>query len=145
MRPVQTAEHPGTAEHLPAFLDFIDNACRGAGVDEDASMALRLAVEEVCLNLIRYGYADASPGPIALEFRVEDDAIRLTVRDRAPPFDPRDAPAPDLTSDVLTRPLGGLGLHLVRCLMDEISYCSDTERGNRLTLLKRSAISGKDD
>lgn len=140
MRVAQTVEHPGTTEHLPEFLSFIQEACDQSGADEDATFALRLAVEEVCLNLINYGYAGMPPGPIAIDFAADPDGITVTVRDRARSFDPRDAPAPDLGSDWKSRPVGGLGWHLVKHLMDEIRYCSDPVAGNQLTLVKRSAV-----
>lgn len=139
MQVAQAIELPATTAHLPEFLEFIQEACRQAGADEDTSFALRLAVEEVCSNLIRHGYAGMPPGPIAIDFAAERDRITVTVRDRAMPFDPREAPPPDLTSDWKQRPAGGLGWHLVKQLIDEIGYCSDPSTGNRLTLVKKVA------
>jgi len=143
MQVAQAIERPGTTEHLPEFLDFILDSCRRAGTDEQMSSALRLAVEEVCMDLIRYGYAGMPAGPIAIEFAADPDRITLTVRDRARPFDPRDMPPPDLNPDWRRRPRGGLGWHLVKQLIDEIGYCSDPSAGNRLTLIKRFAVPEK--
>jgi serine/threonine-protein kinase RsbW len=138
MQIAQAIERPGTTEHLAAFLDFIQDSCRRAGTDEQVSSALRLAVEEVCMDLIHHGYAGMPPGPITIEFVADPDRITLTICDRARPFDPRDLTPPDLTLDWRRRSVGGLGWHLVKQMIDEIAYCSDPSTGNRLTLVKHN-------
>lgn len=144
MDAVQSLQRTGTREHLPEFMDFIERACNDAHASEDAAYALRLAVEEVCLNLMHYGYAGMRPGPIGIDFAVDGDVITLTVRDQARPFHPDEAPEPDLAADAANRPIGGLGWYLVKRLVDEISYCTDARSGNRLTLVKRAAIRRKE-
>lgn len=131
-------EHLARIENLPHFMSFIDEACRDAGADQDTSYALRLAVEEVCINLIQHGYKDMPPGPIRVSFRRQGDHITVTIHDRARPFDPSRAPEPDLASDAESRPIGGLGWYLVKRSVDRIHYESDPARGNLLTLIRRS-------
>lgn len=130
-------EHIASLENLPRFMAFIDAACQRAGADEDTAYALRLAVEEVCINLIHYGYKDMTPGPIRVSFQQRGDRITVTIRDRARPFDPADAPEPDVTSDAESRPIGGLGWYLVKRTVDRFEYRADPARGNVLTLTKR--------
>jgi anti-sigma regulatory factor (Ser/Thr protein kinase) len=130
-------EHPARLENLGLFLGFIDQACAEEHIDSEASFALRLAVEEVCMNLIRHGYAGVEPGPIGLDFEVDANLARLTVSDRAKPFDPSQAPAPNLHDDAMHRPIGGLGWHLIKQLMDHVAYSSDAQRGNELILEKK--------
>jgi anti-sigma regulatory factor (Ser/Thr protein kinase) len=144
MRVARSIERAATIADLPDVLEFVRDACARAEASEEASYAIELAVEEVCMNLIQHGYAGVEPGPITIEFAVDPDAVTLTVRDRARAFDPKDAPEPDLISDWRSRPVGGLGWHLVRRFVDEISYCSDPQKGNTLTLVKRSAIRRED-
>lgn len=129
--------HPGTLENLPRFLGFIDDVCARIDADDGTKYALRLAVEEVCTNLIVYGYKNRPAGPIEVVAYDDCDRVTLVIQDRAPPFDPKNAPAPDLTSDVEHRRAGGLGWHLVKKLVDEIRYVPDTPSGNVLTLVKR--------
>jgi serine/threonine-protein kinase RsbW len=131
--------HPGTLENLPRFLGFIDDLCGRIDADEGTKYALRLAVEEVCTNLIVYGYKNGPAGPIEVVAVDECDRVTLVIQDRAPPFDPKSAPAPDLTSDVEHRKVGGLGWHLVKKLIEEIRYVPGTPSGNVLTLVKRKA------
>lgn len=134
--------HAATHENLPRFLEFIDDLCARILADEAMRFALRLAVEEVCTNLIDYGYRGRPPGPIEVIAHDGGDRVTLEIRDRSPPFDPDSAPPPDLTSDVEHRAIGGLGWHLVKNMVDEIRYAADTPAGNVLTVVKRKAQQG---
>ena len=139
---VSAITRAGTRDNLPDFLAFIEEVCARIVADDDTKYALRLAVEEVCMNLIDYGYAGREAGPIGIAAHDERDRVTLVFQDRSPPFDPRDAPAPDLASDVEHRQIGGLGWHLVKQLMDEVAYVAGTASGNVLTLVKRKAPKG---
>jgi anti-sigma regulatory factor (Ser/Thr protein kinase) len=134
-------EHVASLENLPRFMSFIDDACTRVGADADTAYALRLAIEEVCINLIHYGYKGMAPGPIRVSFRQRGDRITVKIHDHARPFDPAMAPQPDLTSDAEARPIGGLGWYLVKQSVDELDYQSDPARGNVLTLTKHNAQS----
>ena len=137
MSAARSIVHEGTHENLPRFLGFIDEVCADIEADADTSYALRLAVEEVCLNLIDYGYRGRPPGPIEVIAQDHDDRVTLEIRDRSPPFDPTFAPAPDLTSDAEHRMPGGLGWYLVKRMFDEVRYVADTDSGNVLTVVMR--------
>lgn len=124
-------------ENLPTLIDFVEQACRRCGADDVATFALRLAVEEVCMNLVLHGYRNATAGPITLGFVCEGGEMTVTVRDRGAPFSPDDALPPDLTPDWQQRRPGGLGWHLIRSMMDRLHYEADAEHGNCLTLVKK--------
>jgi anti-sigma regulatory factor (Ser/Thr protein kinase) len=128
--------HASRMDDLGALTDFLDQACRKAGADDDMLFAVRLAVEEAFTNIVEHGYAERS-GPV--EVRVDADArgLTITLLDEAPPFDPADAPAPDLDSLLEDREPGGLGWHLVRQLMDEVKREPRAPHGNVLTLVKK--------
>jgi serine/threonine-protein kinase RsbW len=123
-------------ENLPAVMSFVVDVCRVSKADEETVNALKLAVEEVFINIVRHGYPDV-PGPVALKIAPEPDGWSVTVRDRGVPFDPATAPAPDLESDWRDRRLGGLGWHLVRELVDEVRHRPGEDGGNVVTLIKR--------
>ncbi len=123
-------------ENLAKLLKFIEDACRQVDADQSISFDVKLAVEEACVNLIRHGYANMQPGPIRLTFQVEGQRIVINIGDDAPPFDPEQAPPPDLDPDWQKPKTAGLGWHLIRQVMDEIIYKSDPEKGNVLTLIK---------
>jgi serine/threonine-protein kinase RsbW len=129
---------PAELASLPALLGFTDEACAKAGAGESETFAVRLAVEEVVTNIATHGYAGGPPGPVTLSVSSRPPLLVFTIVDRARPFDPEDAPPPDLTSAWDERRIGGLGWHLVRQMVDEVRYESAAGE-NRLTLVKRLA------
>ena len=122
---------------LSRLHDFIEAECREVGADEDVAYALRLAMEEVCTNIITHGYTDQRPGPITLTFHAEHGQIAMTIVDRARPFLPDDAPPPDLSADWDDRKVGGLGWFLTRKMTDEVRHEPNPGGGNRVTLIKK--------
>jgi anti-sigma regulatory factor (Ser/Thr protein kinase) len=123
-------------ENLPQLLALVDGVCREHRVAPDAAYDVRLAVDEICSNLIVHGYRDLPPGPISLAVMPLPDRLVIHIADRGRAFNPANAPVPDLSAPVDTRPLGGLGCHLVRSVMDAIDYESDANGENRLTLTR---------
>ena len=101
-----------------------------------ATMFRHPSPEEVCTNIITHGYGGGAAEPVSLAASRRRDALVVTVEDRAPLFDPADAPEPDLAADWSARPIGGVGWHLVRKLMDEVHHEPAGEGGNRVTLVK---------
>jgi anti-sigma regulatory factor (Ser/Thr protein kinase) len=124
-------------ENLRSLREFAVNACLSCGGDQDTCDVLELAVDEACTNVVLHGYADREPGPIVLTFRCEGGDAVVIIADHGQPFSPADAPSPDLESDWQERRIGGLGVYLIREMMDEVTYTSDPQAGNRLTLRKR--------
>lgn len=133
-----TAEisRPGTLEHLPALLAFLDAAAAEAGVGDDVLFPIHLAAEEACANVIMHGYAGGAPGPLSLRLDTSPDTVAVTIADQAPPFDPAQAPAPALDADAASRSIGGLGWHFIHEMMDEVRHEALPAGGNRLTLVK---------
>lgn len=124
---------------LERLKAFVADACRSAGANDTATFALCLAVEEVFSNICEYGYA-GRPGPVDVRISSDAGTISVQVADQAAPFNPADAPAPDLTSDWEHREPGGLGWHLVRELTDDMAYRRGVPRGNVVTLLKKIPV-----
>jgi serine/threonine-protein kinase RsbW len=133
-----------TPGHLPDLMHQVDDALRRAGVDADAAHDLRLAIEEACVNVMRHAWTGFdAPGELSLEIRSirldSGPALRVELSDHGVAFDPLAAAGPDLGATAQERPIGGLGIHLIRSLTDEQSYSRDATHGNRLVLLKRVA------
>jgi serine/threonine-protein kinase RsbW len=126
-----------TPETLEAIQAFVLEGCRLAGADESAAFDLRLAVDEACTNVATHGYAGRAPGPIAVVFESDGTRVRVAITDRGAAFRPERVEAPDLAAAAEERPLGGLGWHLIRQVMDEIEYHSSDDSGNRLVLGRR--------
>ncbi len=94
-----------------------------------------LAIEELVTNCIKYGYDDAGEHIIVIVLSVADQALTMVVTDDGHPFDPLKVPPPDLSLDIQDRPIGGLGIYLLRELADQITY-ERRDNKNRLTLTK---------
>jgi anti-sigma regulatory factor (Ser/Thr protein kinase) len=102
------------------------------------SYLLRLVIEEIATNIVKYGYEQDAPGVIQLQYAHEHGMLRVVIRDRGRPFDPRAHPDPDMGADPATRQIGGLGLFLVRESVDELQYSHDHASGwNELVAIKR--------
>lgn len=125
---------------LGPVLGFMDAACGRAGLGGRERHDLRLAVEEVCANILVHGYG-GEPGPVRLAFEAWPEHWAIIIEDQAPPFDPATAPEPDLTSAWEARAPGGQGWRLVRALVDDIHY-EALPGGNRVTLIKAKTPGG---
>jgi sigma-B regulation protein RsbU (phosphoserine phosphatase) len=125
-------------DNLTNLKEFIDQAGRHMELQEDVIFAFKLAVEEAGVNIITHGYKDSDPGQIKLTFEKELKRIVLTIYDEGVSFDPKDASEADIESDWEEREIGGLGLLMMREMMDEISYESVDEKGNFLKLSKKN-------
>ena len=120
----------------PAALDRLEALCRAAGLDEPVVLELRLVAEELVTNVAKHAYAPEAAA--AMEMRVSTDAgaVSLEFRDSGRPFDPLAQPSPDLDAPLEERPIGGLGLTLLRALVDEATYAREGPV-NVLRLVKR--------
>lgn len=120
---------------LPRLTAFVEQACDRVGADADSRFALRLAVEESFTNILQHGYG-AAGGAIMVYVQARADRVAVTLRDRAPPFAPHDAPAADISAHCEDREAGGLGWHLVQAVLDEARYERTADDENVLTLVK---------
>lgn len=122
---------------LPAALDWLEATLQAAGVGEAVVGELRLVAEEGLSNVIRYAYADQARHSIEVAVEIDGGEVRLVLRDDGRPFDPLAAPAPDLDAPFEQRSAGGLGIHLLRSLVDRADYRRE-EGANVLRLVRRS-------
>jgi serine/threonine-protein kinase RsbW len=127
----------GKMNELPTLIEFIETACDEANVKPEFRFDLTLAVEEAASNVIEHGYKGEG-GPLAVSFELLNGVVTICLRDRARPYKPGKVNRPDATVRLEDRPLGGLGLHLMHQLMDEVRYESLPD-GNLLTMVKRDA------
>jgi len=115
--------------------DFVDQVGRSQDLDERTLHTLHLVLDEACTNVIEHAYRGQG-GAMEIALEVEDDCIRVVIRDWGLPFDPDAVPVPDVTAPLEDRPLGGLGVYLLREMMDEVRYEFSAQDGNTLTLVK---------
>ena len=126
-------------EHEDALDQVFDTMDRVAEEDDwpvATAYQVRLALEELVLNVINYGFAGGK-GRIDIEISSEPGAVTIGISDDAEAFDPtHDASKPDVNASLDERPIGGLGVHLVHKMMDEFRYVRKDGR-NVVTIVKR--------
>lgn len=106
------------------------------GLPEELEGDVNLALEEMLANVILHGYQDHAEHSIVVSLEMAGDEVRVAIDDDGVPFNPLDAPEADLSGPLETRPIGGLGIHLVRSLMDRLEYGRSADR-NHLVMTKR--------
>jgi serine/threonine-protein kinase RsbW len=125
-------------KEIPVVSARLEGAMNAYGFSAEEVLDTQLAVEEVITNIILHGY-EKSGGEIHLTCRFTDNRIRIQVADSAPQFDPLSIPDPDLEGDMDDRKIGGLGIFLLRQVMDDISY--RYENGKNILTLEKSKAS----
>lgn len=123
-------------ENLSVIRRFIRQATTMLRLSASAVDDVELAVDELATNIIGHGY-NGQPGEIEVEVKSNEDTIEIYLRDQAPLFDPTQRPEPDLTASLEERPIGGLGVHLARQLLDTFAYRQSAQGGNELLLTKK--------
>lgn len=131
------------ARNLSPLRVELRAALEAAGFDSKAVHGLLLSVDEVLTNIIRHAYGEATnqikKGRIRVSLSDQGDRMEITIEDGGPCFDPRQVSTPKLPRE---KP-GGLGIHLVRSLTDEIHYEPLRPQGNRLRLVKYKTKKGE--
>ncbi|MGV8109049.1 ATP-binding protein [Methanospirillum purgamenti] len=125
-------------EHAVTQLaDFLSEILEAENSPPDVENAMQLAAEEAVVNIMNHGYK-GGPGLIEIRCIISAHQVVLCIRDEAPFFNPLTLPTPDTEAGIDERRIGGLGVHLIRSLMDEVTY-KQTESGNCLIMKKNRA------
>jgi serine/threonine-protein kinase RsbW len=138
---MRTLVFPASFEQLDAIRAYASQAALDAGMEEPEVCAVEMAVDEACSNIIEHAYC-GQPGEIEITCDCAGDTLTLILKDHGEPFDPTAVPEPDLTCDLEDRHIGGLGIYLMRQLMDEVAFETDGQSGNILTMIKRRKEKG---
>jgi serine/threonine-protein kinase RsbW len=126
---------PAELKNLAILRRFIEETSLSLQAGSHAALDLVQAVDEAATNIIVHGYSGHS-GEIEAEIERQGDRLVICLRDLAPVFDPTRVPPPDLTLPLEERPIGGLGIFLMRQSVDEIHHRPLPSGGNELTLIK---------
>ena len=117
----------GSLHELARLAEELDRFCRDASLGSEIQYDLNLALEELFTNALRHGGCEGMDRAVKIRLENEGDGVRVEFCDRGQPFDPADAPPPDLSR------IGGLGIHLVRKIMQDFEYRRAGE-WNRVTM-----------
>ena len=124
-------------QSLPLVNEWIEQCCEEAGLGLDWVMKFQLVIEEMVSNVIFYAYdSQQQEAAIELRFTWEAGTVSILLRDWGKPFDPTAKDDPDISLSGVVRPIGGLGIFMVKQLMDEVRY-ERVGSSNLLTLQKR--------
>jgi serine/threonine-protein kinase RsbW len=124
---------------IPRLLDWVETCCSESEVGGDAASKLVLALDEAVANVINYAFIGvALPHRIAVALEIDGDRVAAEITDNGRPFDPSAAPEPDCTMPLESRDVGGLGIHLIRRVVDRVQYRRFGDE-NHLRLEKRRA------
>ena len=116
--------------------EFMERVATAAGLDPAMTMSLNLALEEAVTNVIMYAYPKGTEGPVDIDATLDGGDLCFVLSDSGTPFDPTAAPEADISLGVEERPIGGLGIFLVRKIMDQVTY-QYTGGRNTLKMLKK--------
>lgn len=133
---------PASGSSQEQVLQHITSEVEELGEREDWPPSLvfkvNLVLEEVGINILSYGGESGGPWPeFEIEITSDEDSLKIVVSDEGRPFDPfQDAPVPSIDAEIEDRNIGGLGIHLVKTMMDDTSY-QHSEGKNRLTMVTK--------
>lgn len=131
----QSLTLPNDVGAVEQLASFVEEVAERHGVDFSVTMSLNLALEEAVVNVMNYAYPKGSYGEIDITATENEGVLTFTISDAGTPFDPTKVADPDTSLSAEERPIGGLGIHLVRQIMDEVSYKYENAH-NILTLKK---------
>jgi serine/threonine-protein kinase RsbW len=117
-----TLQVPSSTENLAIIREFVVNVGGQAGLGETEISKLELAVDEACANVIEHAYGHDLSKDVTVRASFNDDALRISVIDEGRGFDPGSISQSELEELVQQRKSGGLGMRLIRTLMDEVQY-----------------------
>ena len=128
-------EVPGKLECRNVVMRTVSAACRSAGITSDernreVGVQVLSAVGEAYNNIVMHGYSGRTPGSVQVKIRNCPRCVQVEIRDTGASFDPTQVPLPDLTA----LPESGLGIFLIRAMVDEVSYVPGSP--NMLTMVK---------
>ena len=127
---------PNDTQEVPRLNTFVSDMCNSLDAPLNVTAQVQLAVEEAVVNVMDYAYPAGTRGELTVEVQADDEQLQFIIRDTGIPFDPTTTPEIDTTLSAKDRPIGGLGIHLVRQIMDDVQYRRIGEF-NVLTLIKK--------
>lgn len=133
---MRKVKYPAQFQYLDKIREFVAEVARKGGFGEKEVYSIQLAADEAASNIIEHAYAGVKDGFLEVSCGMTGDLLTIVLRDQGRPFDPDSVQPPNLKADLSDRQIGGLGIYLMRKLMDEVRYEIST-RGNSLILTKR--------
>lgn len=132
---VRALELEATTARLGDVVEFLNNGAREANLPPERLEELNLVVEELFMNVCNHAYPEAELGTVTVSYSIPAcGELKVEIADRGVEFNPLEIPAPDIRSDLEHRPIGGLGILLVKKLASSLIYRRESD-WNRLTFV----------
>lgn len=136
---MRSAKIPASMEHLSRVMSLTGRFLKEAGCGEDDRRHIEISIEEIFTNIASYAY-EKGDGTVWIEWDVRESEegqkeVVIRFQDEGAPYDPFARKDPDLTLPIEDRPVGGLGVYMVKQFMDDASHCY--ERGRNVTVIKK--------
>ncbi len=113
-------------ENLPEFMATVTQAARTRDLKTEKIYDLEMALEEAMTNICAYAYPEDDPGDVEVACGIDDhDLFFIEIKDFGRPFDTLSVQDPDITAGIEDRKIGGLGIFLIKKLMDRVEYCRE--------------------
>lgn len=125
-----------TTDNLALIREFTRSAAEESGFSDETIGKIILAVDEACTNIIKHAYKYSPDGNIFITIKFEDNKFIIAITDEGNHFDPTRVPEPDLIHYYKQKRAGGLGMFLMKKLMDEVKYSTLTGNKNQVILVK---------
>ncbi|CAN5595780.1 hypothetical protein BH18ACI1_BH18ACI1_18510 [soil metagenome] len=128
---------PSSTENLALIREFVGNIAQQSGMDTADIGKLELAVDEACANVIEHAYGHDTTKEVIIRARLDDETLSIDVEDTGRGFDPNSVNQEELDQLVNKRRSGGLGMRLMKTLMDEVHYEIEPGKKNELHMVKK--------
>jgi len=125
-----------TTDNLALIREFTRNSAADCGFSDETIGKIILAVDEACTNIIKHAYKYSPEGNIFLAVKFEERKFFISITDEGKHFDPANVPEPDLVQYYKQKRAGGLGMFLIKKLMDEVNYSTLSGNKNQVVLVK---------
>jgi len=124
-------------ENLSSIRDFISNKASAAGLIKEDIENIMLAVDEACTNIIKHAYSSYPDGDLVINIEFNSEKALISIIDKGSTFNPDSVPDPDLQKYYQNGRVGGLGMYLMKTLMDDVEYISVPGEYNKVLLSKK--------
>ena len=137
MEQVATKKLKAVLESVPVAIDFVTEAAKAACLDERTLYQVQLAVDEACANVVHHAYEGMEAGDMEISYHLDGHSLSICVRDWGRGFAADEIADPNVDAPLAERTLGGLGVFLIKQVMDQFEYGRVSEGHNELVMVKR--------
>jgi len=131
---------PAITDRLDEVFNFIESAMRNAGMDDRQQNNIKIAVEEIFVNIVSYAFPTGE-GEVSVSVTAVSDKLSIEFCDSGTPYDPLAKADPDISLSADEREIGGLGIYMVKKMMDDVCY--RYEDGKNILIIEKYIRNGR--